>query len=125
MTLTPIPALLDVDTGVDDALALLFAVAHPSIRLLGVSCVAGNAALPQVIQNTLRVLDAAGAGPVPVAGGAHRPLINPTRDASHVHGSDGLGGVQLPPTTRQTYSIDGDEVGAIEMMRRILLASAE
>ena len=95
--------LLDVDTGVDDALAILFAVAHPEVDLVGVSCVAGNAALPQVIQNTLRVLDAASAPTtISVAGGAHRPLINPTRDASHVHGADGLGGIVLPETTRQT-----------------------
>ncbi|GGF20644.1 nucleoside hydrolase [Subtercola lobariae] len=125
MTSEPIPVLLDVDTGVDDALAILFAVAHPGIHLLGVSCVAGNAALPQVVQNTLKMLDAADAGEVPVAGGAHRPLINPTRDASHVHGSDGLGGIELPPTARQTYSIGGEAVGAIEMMRRALLASPE
>jgi pyrimidine-specific ribonucleoside hydrolase len=123
--MTAIPVLLDVDTGVDDALAILFAVAHPGIQLLGISCVAGNAALPQVIQNTLKVLDAAGAEEIPVAGGAHRPLINPARDASHVHGADGLGGIVLPETSRPTYSVDGAEVGAIELMRRVLLASAE
>ncbi|MCU1479234.1 MAG: nucleoside hydrolase [Subtercola sp.] len=121
----PIPVLLDVDTGVDDALAILFAVAHPGIHVLGISCVAGNAALPQVVQNTLGVLDAAGAAPIPVAGGAHRPLINPARDASHVHGPDGLGGIELEPTTRATYEVDGHPVAAIEMMRQLLLASDE
>src|ERR1700710_3145324 len=102
MTNASVPVLLDVDTGVDDALAILFAVAHPGIQLLGISCVAGNAALPQVIQNTLKVLVAAGAADIPVAGGAHRPLINPARDASHVHGADGLGGIVLPETSRPT-----------------------
>ncbi|MEF2977442.1 nucleoside hydrolase [Subtercola sp. YIM 133946] len=123
MAANPTKVLLDVDTGVDDALALLFAVAHPAIDLVGVSCVAGNAALPQVIQNTLRVLDAAGCPAVPVAGGAHRPLLNPSRDASHVHGADGLGGIVLPETSRETYRIDGAAVGAIEMMRRVLMVS--
>ncbi|QWT24091.1 nucleoside hydrolase [Subtercola sp. PAMC28395] len=123
--MAPTRVLLDVDTGVDDALAILFAVAHPAIELLGVSCVAGNAALPQVVENTLRVLDAAGAPDVPVAGGASRPLINPTRDASHVHGADGLGGIELPATTRTTHSVDGRPVGAVEMMRMLLLNSPE
>ncbi|CAN5229922.1 nucleoside hydrolase [soil metagenome] len=123
--MAPTNVLLDVDTGVDDALAILFAVAHPAINLIGVSCVAGNAALPQVVENTLRVLDAAGAGDIPVADGAHRPLINPTRDASHVHGTDGLGGIELPATERHTYRVDGAPVGAIDMMRALLLESAE
>ncbi|RFA10123.1 nucleoside hydrolase [Subtercola boreus] len=112
--------LLDVDTGVDDALAILFAVAHPGIALLGVSCVAGNAALPQVVQNTLKVLDAAGAGDIPVAAGATRPLIAAARDASHVHGSDGLGGIELPATGRRAVA-----QGSVAMLREQLLASDE
>ncbi|RFA13516.1 nucleoside hydrolase [Subtercola boreus] len=112
--------LLDVDTGVDDAMAILFAVAHPAIDLLGVSCVAGNAALPQVVENTLKVLDAAGAGDIPVAAGATRPLLAPARDASHVHGSDGLGGIELPPTTRRAVA-----QGSVAMLREQLLASSE
>ena len=110
--------LLDVDTGVDDALAILFAVAHPGISLLGVSCVAGNAALPQVVENTLKVLDAAGAGDIPVAAGASRPLVAPARDASHVHGADGLGGIRLPETTRRAVA-----QSSIVMLREQLLAS--
>ena len=56
-----IPVILDVDTGVDDALALIAAVRHPDLDLLAVSCVTGNASLERVVENTLRVLDAAGA----------------------------------------------------------------
>ncbi len=66
-----IPVILDVDTGVDDALALLTAVRHPGLDLLAVSCVTGNASLERVVENTLRVLDAAGApADIPVAAGA-------------------------------------------------------
>ncbi|MFC4120011.1 nucleoside hydrolase [Nonomuraea zeae] len=83
--------ILDVDTGVDDALALLFAVRHPDLRLRAVSCVAGNAGLDQVVRNTLKVLDAAGAPDVPVGAGATRPLIERARDAGHIHGADGTG----------------------------------
>lgn len=116
----PIPVILDVDTGVDDALALLFAAAHPELDLIGVSCVAGNAPLERVVENTLRVLALAGAPDVPVAAGAQRPLIEPPRDASHVHGVDGLAGVELPPAAR---SVEPD--GAVAFLRRCILASAE
>ncbi|GMA91488.1 nucleoside hydrolase [Homoserinibacter gongjuensis] len=116
----PIPVILDVDTGVDDALALLFAAAHPELDLIGVSCVAGNAPLLQVVENTLRVLALAGATDVPVAAGAHRPLIESPRDASHVHGADGLAGVELPPAVRTAESD-----GAVAFLRRRILASPE
>ncbi|AYF97234.1 nucleoside hydrolase [Protaetiibacter intestinalis] len=114
------PILLDVDTGVDDALALLFAAAHPELELLGVSCVAGNASLDRVVDNTLRVLALAGAHHVPVAAGARRPLIEPARDAGHVHGADGLGGVQLPPAQRTA-----EPEGAVEFLRRRILEHPE
>ncbi len=60
----PVPVILDVDTGVDDALALLFAARHTGLELRAVTCVAGNAAVDQVVTNTLTVLDAAGAADV-------------------------------------------------------------
>lgn len=111
-----VPVILDVDTGVDDALAVLFAVRHPGIDVIGISCVAGNAPLAQVVDNTLRVLDAADAPEIPVAAGAVRPLLEPARAARHVHGADGLGGVALPPTRRRA-----EPVGAVELMRRLIL----
>jgi len=111
-----VPVILDVDTGVDDALAIMFAVRHPGLDLLGISCVAGNAPLAQVVDNTLRVLDAVDAPDVPVAAGAARPLLAPPREARHVHGSDGLGGIALPPTSRSA-----EAVGAVELLRRLIL----
>lgn len=111
-----VPVILDVDTGIDDALAILFAVRHPAIEVLGISCVAGNAPLAQVVDNTLRILDAADAPEIPVAAGAVRPLIEPGRAARHVHGVDGLGGLVLPPTRRQA-----ERIGAVELMHRLIL----
>ncbi|PXA68721.1 nucleoside hydrolase [Cryobacterium arcticum] len=113
-----IPVILDVDTGVDDALALLFAIAHPDIEVLGVSCVAGNASLERVVENTLRILDVAGAPDIPVAAGARRPLISPARSASHVHGEGGLGTVHLPPGERVPA-----HVNAVELMRQLITDS--
>ncbi|KQQ93977.1 nucleoside hydrolase [Leifsonia sp. Leaf325] len=110
--------ILDVDTGVDDALAILFAVAHPDIDVRGITCVAGNAGLEQVVTNTLRILDAAGAPDIPVAAGARRPLIEAARSATQVHGADGLGGVELAASARQATT-----EGAVSLMRRLLLES--
>ena len=115
---TPIPVILDVDTGVDDALAILFALAHPGINVLGISCVAGNASLERVVDNTLRILDVADAPNLPVAAGARRPLLEPARSAAHVHGESGLGTLQLPPTDRNAESIS-----SIELMHRLILNS--
>jgi len=116
----PIPVILDVDTGIDDALAILFAVKHPDIDLRGITCVAGNAALEQVVTNTLAVLDMAQAGPIPVAAGATKPLIEPARNASHVHGDDGLAGIGLPPSSRPV-----EKAHAVEWLRQTLTASAD
>ena len=113
-----IPVILDVDTGVDDALAILFAVAHPGIDVLGISCVAGNASLERVVENTLRILDVASAPDIPVAAGARRPLLEPARSASHVHGEGGLGTLRLPPSDRRALGIS-----SIELMRTLIEAS--
>ncbi|MGV8857453.1 nucleoside hydrolase [Rhodoglobus sp.] len=110
--------ILDVDTGIDDALALMVAVRHPDVNLRAVTCVAGNASLEQVVKNTLAVLDAAGAGDVPVAAGASRPLLAEANHAAHVHGTDGLGDLNLAPSPRSTVPLH-----AVELLRREILAS--
>ncbi|SEB86348.1 pyrimidine-specific ribonucleoside hydrolase [Paramicrobacterium humi] len=115
----PIPVIADVDTGVDDALALLFLASHPDIDLRAVTCVAGNASLPQVIANTLDVLDAASSRAA-VAAGCDRPLIEPARDASGYHGANGIGNLVLPRAARRH-----DPSHAIEMIRRTIEGSAE
>jgi purine nucleosidase len=92
--------VLDVDTGIDDALALLLALRSPEIGLLGVTCVAGNVTLEQVLRNTLGVLTIAGAADVPVLPGATRPLVRRLTTATFFHGPDGIGGVPLPEVNR-------------------------
>ena len=114
------PVLLDVDTGVDDAMALLLAARHPDLDLRAVTCVAGNVPVDQVVRNTLVVLDAAGAGDVPVARGAARPLLEPPRPARHVHGEDGMADRGWPDSARGPV----DE-HAVELMARTLLDSPE
>ncbi|WNM28999.1 nucleoside hydrolase [Streptomyces sp. Li-HN-5-11] len=114
----PIPVIIDCDTGVDDALALLFAVRHPGLDLRAVSCVAGNTHVDQVVRNTLTVLEQAGAPAIPVARGAERPLLEPVRTALHVHGRDGMGDLGLPAPGRQPADVD-----AVTLLRREILAS--
>lgn len=112
--------ILDVDTGIDDAFALLFAARHPDINLLGVTCVDGNTNLNQVVINTLKVLDAAGAGDIPVAKGATRPLIDEPHYAEYIHGSDGLGDLGTPLSTRKL-----DPRPAVELLRDLIEGSSE
>jgi pyrimidine-specific ribonucleoside hydrolase len=114
------PVILDVDTGVDDALAILLAVRHPALDVRAITCTGGNAPLAQVVTNTLRVLDAAGAGPLPVAAGAHRPLLEAPQHAAAIHGSDGLADLGLPDSARTP-----EPVHAVELLRRTLADSEE
>jgi len=108
--------VMDVDTGTDDALAILYAVNHPDITVAGISCVAGNASLEQVVLNTHKVLDAAGAPDIPVAAGAVKPLIQRLQREGHFHGEDGLGGVALPPSERTV-----SRLSAVELLRRQIM----
>ncbi|MEU0740063.1 nucleoside hydrolase [Streptomyces sp. NPDC006134] len=114
----PIPVIIDCDTGIDDALALLFAVRHPGLDLRAVTCVAGNTDVDGVVRNTLTVLEQAGAPAVPVARGAERPLIEAVRTARHVHGQDGMGDLGLPAPARTAADVD-----AVTLLRREILAS--
>jgi pyrimidine-specific ribonucleoside hydrolase len=112
-----IPILLDVDTGVDDALALLFAVRHPGLDLRAVTCVAGNVGLDQVVHNTLTVLDIAGATEVRVARGGDGG--GPARQGEP-HGADGLGDLGLPPPRRTTVAAN-----AVAVLYEEIMAAAE
>ncbi|PWJ26193.1 pyrimidine-specific ribonucleoside hydrolase [Branchiibius hedensis] len=112
--------ILDVDTGVDDACALLLAGRHPALDLRAVSCVGGNAPVDDVVRNTLIALHAAGRDDVPVARGADRPLLEAPVDARHVHGDDGMGDLGWPPAARRA-----DPRHAVELLRDTLLASPE
>jgi pyrimidine-specific ribonucleoside hydrolase len=95
MTAAATDVVLVVDTGVDDALALLLALRSPILRVRAVACVAGNVEVDQVVANTLRVLDAAGAAEVPVGQGT-----TPGPGGRSVHGVDGMADLALPAPVR-------------------------
>ncbi len=96
---TPVrtPLLIDCDTGIDDALALLYACASAEAEIVGIGCVAGNVELPHVVRNTLAVLELAGRADVEVAAGRDAPIARPLRIADDTHGPTGLGYAVLPP----------------------------
>ncbi|WP_427018277.1 nucleoside hydrolase [Pseudarthrobacter sp. P1] len=112
--------MMDVDTGIDDALAIMFAVKHPDVDVRAISCVSGNVGLDSVVENTLKILDVVDAPDIPVAGGAIRPLVEEPRSAAYVHGEDGLGNVNLPASSRRALPVH-----AVEMMRQVLTDSPE
>lgn len=87
--------IIDCDPGIDDALALMLAASSPELRLLGVTCVAGNRPVAHTARNACRVLDAAGRAAVPVYAGCARPIVRAAPCCNLVHGEDGLGGVLL------------------------------
>ncbi len=108
--MAPRPLILDVDTGVDDALALLYAVASPEVELIGATCVMGNISVEQATENTLAVLEAAGRGEVEVAQGAARPLARDHVPFPVVHGERGLGRADPPQATASPSSRTGVEL---------------
>ena len=88
------PVLLDCDTGVDDAMALLYLLSRPDIELVGVTTVFGNNTAAQAAINNCRIIEMTGHAGIPVAVGTERPLVGePTYLATHVHGPQGLGSV--------------------------------
>ncbi len=109
-----------MDTGVDDACALLLAALHPALDLKAVTCVGGNAPLADVVRNTLTVLDTCDRQDVPVGAGAARPLLETPVDARHVHGDDGMGDLDWPASSRHP----GPQ-HAVELLRDVLLRAAD
>jgi len=92
-----VKVLIDADTGIDDAMAILFALRSPALEVVGITSVFGNTTLQNATANALRLVELAGAS-VPVARGAAAPLVKePRPPAAFVHGADGLGEKAGPP----------------------------
>ena len=96
-TMGVVPLLLDVDTGIDDALALLYAAASPASELVAVTAVHGNVPLEDTERNTRAVLELAGRTDVTVAAGRPTPLLRPLETSPETHGPHGIGYATLPP----------------------------
>lgn len=88
--------IIDCDTGMDDALALLLALRSPEFNVLGITCVNGNVGLDKVVNNTLRVVEHSGKDVPVFAGCAQTLMCGCEKDSSAVHGGDGLCGLPFP-----------------------------
>ncbi|KAI5621287.1 hypothetical protein C0J50_19222, partial [Silurus asotus] len=88
--------LVDVDCGVDDAQAIMMALAVPDVQILGITCVHGNVSVENVCKNVLRVLQVCDRMEIPVFRGASKPLLGDVLTATHFHGIDGLGDAPDP-----------------------------
>ena len=90
--------IIDCDPGIDDAAAILLALASPELSVEAITTVYGNGPVDACTGNALRVLHAAGRLEVPVFKGAAKPLLRDPIEgsATHVHGADGLGNTDYP-----------------------------
>jgi len=94
--------IYDTDPGVDDAMALYYALAHPGIDVLGISTTFGNVSVDQATHNALYLCALAGRS-VPVARGIAAPLQRPPgAPPAHIHGADGLGNLSVRAAVAQT-----------------------
>ncbi|KAH3728635.1 hypothetical protein DPMN_054594 [Dreissena polymorpha] len=87
--------IIDVDTGVDDAQALMLALSRPDVDVIAITCVAGNVPVDQVVLNTLKILTVWGRLDIPVFRGASSAMVVEGFTATHYHGKDGLGDADL------------------------------
>ena len=88
--------VLDMDVGIDDAIAIALLAAREDAEVVALGSVHGNCSVEDSTRNALVVLEACGLGDVPVARGAEVPLEVPLHLAGFVHGADGLGDVGFP-----------------------------
>ena len=96
--------MLDVDTGIDDALALLYLLADPDVEIAAIASTAGNVPVAQVAANNLALLDLGRAPDIEVGLGAAGPLAIDLRTTEDTHGPQGIGYAELPPSARTLSS---------------------
>jgi inosine-uridine nucleoside N-ribohydrolase len=113
-----LPIILDCDTGTDDAVAILLALASPELDIRAITVAGGNVGLDRTLANTLALTRLARAN-VPVYRGADRPLLGSFVNEPRVHGIDGLGGIVLPEGGQAAPELASDAI------RRILRTSPE
>ena len=114
----PLPVIIDCDPGTDDALAIFLALASPELSVLAITVAGGNVGLDRTLPNALSLTALAGS-PVPVHGGADRPLLGRFTSEIRVHGENGLGGVILPAGGPPAPGL------AADVIRRLLRETAE
>ncbi len=102
--MTALPIIIDCDPGIDDAVAILTALASPELNVVGICAVSGNAPLETALRNALRIVELAGRPEIAVHAGCFRPLLRaPIR--SQFSGTGGLGDAVLPEPSKRAEPI--------------------
>lgn len=112
----PRPVILDTDPGIDDALAILLAIASPEVDLRGVSVTGGNCPLTDGWVNARNVLALAQRSDIPALAGVALPLLRPAFTAAETHGASGLGYAVLPASSAPPASEHGVDFIIREIM---------
>lgn len=106
--------IIDTDPGVDDAIAILLALAATDeLEVLGLTTVSGNVGLHHTTPNACKILNVAGRTDIPVYMGCAEPLARPGYTCEEVHGDDGLGGIGLPDVDKKP-----EEENAVDFLVR-------
>ncbi|XP_075706429.1 uncharacterized protein LOC142740892 isoform X2 [Rhinoderma darwinii] len=105
--------LVDVDCGVDDAQALMMALAAPEVEVLGITCCFGNTTIDHVCRNVLRVLQVCNRMEIPVFRGASNSLLGEINQEYSHFGGDGLGDAEDPNSPGLEYLQKEDAVHAL------------
>lgn len=100
----PRPLFIDTDTASDDAVALIIALTHPDVDVVGIGVVAGNVPLDMAVQNALYTRDLCTSS-VAVHAGEAGPIARVLETGQHVHGHDGMGDLGLELTGRAPSGI--------------------
>jgi inosine-uridine nucleoside N-ribohydrolase len=128
--------IIDTDPGIDDAAAILLALASPELYVEAITTVYGNGPVDVCTGNALRILHAAGRADIPVYQGVGKPLLRHPNPgwASQVHGADALGNTNfpLPPTPPTVPPYEGGTVGgspgrhaALEIIDRVMASPGQ
>jgi inosine-uridine nucleoside N-ribohydrolase len=96
--------LLDVDPGIDDALAVLMALGNGDVEVVGLTTVMGNTTIENTTKNALALLEFVDRTDIPVAKGANRPFSDGLVMAEYVHGPGGM-----PKTVRESLPVPSTE----------------
>lgn len=108
----PSKMILDVDTGVDDALAIAYALGSPEVELIGVTGTYGNVLTADGVRNDLALLELLGRTDIPVYAGKPHAVkkdgFEVLEISAFIHGKNGIGEVELPDAKRQPE--DGDAI---------------
>jgi uridine nucleosidase len=114
----PRKIIIDTDPGVDDTMAIFFALKSPELDVIGLTTIFGNVSTALATTNALRLMEIAGRPDIPVAHGADEPLAMPFAGAvPYIHGDDGQGNVHLPPPSARPVGKSAAEFIVEQVMR--------